>query len=391
MSNSPLLKMPYILPSQAQKHVTHNESLRTIDAILQLSVLDRDLAIAPGIPAEGDRYLIAAGASGAWSGKDGQITAWQDGAWMFHLPVEGWLAWVADEDAAIVFDGAAWVALGNGGGGGGSGLTATDLQDGTITELGVNASADMTNRLVVSSPAVLLDRESNDIRVKLNKQSAGDTASVIFQTSYSARAEFGLAGDDNFSMKVSADGITFNTGISIDRNDGLVSFPNKAVIPHNIQCGGRWYCYSDNRWIQNSTLYGFATDNHNGSAGTGTEPNIDYSSNGAFLRSGDKIVGLAGGFRRSSNQLTAFDIRLFFQYGPWTGTWDSAGETTQETIFSQDGIDLSSPGWKRLDAAFSEYTCPDDGFINMAMRSVGTLTTTRYIYSQFLIECLAVR
>ncbi|MES2335794.1 MAG: hypothetical protein V4551_14090 [Pseudomonadota bacterium] len=33
------LLLPYILASQAQKHVTHNEALRLLDAMVQLSVL----------------------------------------------------------------------------------------------------------------------------------------------------------------------------------------------------------------------------------------------------------------------------------------------------------------------------------------------------------------
>jgi len=35
------LLLPHILASQAQKHVTHNEALRLLDAMVQLSVLDR--------------------------------------------------------------------------------------------------------------------------------------------------------------------------------------------------------------------------------------------------------------------------------------------------------------------------------------------------------------
>ena len=32
------LLLPYILAAQAQKHVTHNEALRLLDAMVQLSV-----------------------------------------------------------------------------------------------------------------------------------------------------------------------------------------------------------------------------------------------------------------------------------------------------------------------------------------------------------------
>ena len=41
--------------------LTHNEALRTLDALVQLMVLDKDLASPPGSPADGDRYRTAPG------------------------------------------------------------------------------------------------------------------------------------------------------------------------------------------------------------------------------------------------------------------------------------------------------------------------------------------
>ena len=52
------LKLPYIAPSQAQKHVTHNEAIRALDALVQLSVMSRKLKNAPPEPSEGDRYIV---------------------------------------------------------------------------------------------------------------------------------------------------------------------------------------------------------------------------------------------------------------------------------------------------------------------------------------------
>ena len=75
-----ILNLPYLAAAQAQKHVTHNEALRTLDAIVQISVLDRDISSPPGSPAEGDRYIVAANPTGAWSGKTGAIAAFQDSA-----------------------------------------------------------------------------------------------------------------------------------------------------------------------------------------------------------------------------------------------------------------------------------------------------------------------
>lgn len=60
--DSPILSLPYILPTQAQKHVTHNEALRMLDAIVQLVVQDRSRTVPPAYPAEGDRHIVAAGA-----------------------------------------------------------------------------------------------------------------------------------------------------------------------------------------------------------------------------------------------------------------------------------------------------------------------------------------
>ena len=64
------LLLPYLLASQAQKHVTHNEALRLLDGIVQLSVLDRHLTAPPASPDDGDRYIVASGATGSWYGWD---------------------------------------------------------------------------------------------------------------------------------------------------------------------------------------------------------------------------------------------------------------------------------------------------------------------------------
>ena len=106
------LLLPYLLASQAQKHVTHNEALRLLDGLVQLAVLDRDLTMPPGSPADGDRYIVASGATGAWAGWDLNVAYWVDGAWMRLVPRPGWQAWVADEAAFLAWGGTAWAAAG---------------------------------------------------------------------------------------------------------------------------------------------------------------------------------------------------------------------------------------------------------------------------------------
>ncbi|MBS2268064.1 DUF2793 domain-containing protein, partial [Salmonella enterica subsp. enterica serovar Typhimurium] len=56
MDQTPNLQLPYIAPSQAQKHVTHNEAIRALDALVQLCVASRTLKEPPAEPREGNRY-----------------------------------------------------------------------------------------------------------------------------------------------------------------------------------------------------------------------------------------------------------------------------------------------------------------------------------------------
>ncbi len=106
------LLLPYILASQAQKHVTHNEALRLLDAMVQLSVLDRNRTTPPASPTDGDRHIVASGASGLWSAWDLNVAFWVDGVWMRLVPRPGWLAWIAAEQAFVVWNGSAWDLVG---------------------------------------------------------------------------------------------------------------------------------------------------------------------------------------------------------------------------------------------------------------------------------------
>jgi hypothetical protein len=209
-----LLNLPYIMPSQAQKHVTHNEALRALDAILHIRVEDRGLNEPPATPSEGERHLLGSAPTGSFAGQAGKIAAFQDGAWFFHSPRPGWLVWDAADGALIVFDGIEW-------------HPAFDPQN--LPFIGINATADETNRLAVAAPATLLTHEGAGHQLKIDKAAAGDTASLLFQTAWSGRAEMGLAGNDDFSIKVSPDGGAWHTALSADRATGRVTTTALAI------------------------------------------------------------------------------------------------------------------------------------------------------------------
>ena len=217
MDQTPNLNLPYILAAQAQKHITHNDAIRMLDALIQIGVASRAVAAPPATPTDGVRYILPAAAGGVWAGTAGRIAAFQDGAWAYFTPHDGWIAWVADEAAAVVYTTGNWVAL-------------TGGNSSTFATLGVNATADTTNRLTVSAPATLLNHAGAGHQVKLNKAALAQTASLLYQTAFSGRAEMGLTGDDNFHVKVTPDGATWREAMVIAGATGRASFPAGGVV-----------------------------------------------------------------------------------------------------------------------------------------------------------------
>ncbi len=233
--------------SQAQKEVTVNAAIVKIDAVLNRGAIDKDIATPPASPAAGDVYIIAASATGDWAGQDGNI-AYFEQIWKFITPNEGFSIWVNDEDKTYIWDGTDWITTSASG-------NLNDLGDVTITSsasgellqhngtdfintanvdnlarLGINTTADATNKLSVKSDAILFDTATANTQIKVNKNLATDTASYLFQTGYSGRAEFGTISDDDFQLKVSADGTIFNQSFVVDKDNGNIDFKQNLTF-----------------------------------------------------------------------------------------------------------------------------------------------------------------
>jgi hypothetical protein len=209
--NTPRLALPLIQPAQAQKHITHNQAIERLDMIVQLVVEGFGIDSPPVDPAEGSVWALGPSPVGVWAGHPLDLASFRDQAWAFAPPAVGWLGF--GPTGLRRFNGAEWV----------SSISADDLQ--ILPGLGVNAVADASNRLVVASPASLFSHEGAGHQVKVNKAAPGDTASLLFQSDWSGRAEMGLAGTDDFSVKVSADGSLFNTALTMASATGQVSVP----------------------------------------------------------------------------------------------------------------------------------------------------------------------
>lgn len=105
--NTPRLKLPYILQSQAQKEVTHALSLNSLDALLQTSVESTTLTTPP-TGSDGSLYIVGTGATGAWTAKDKQLAQFIGGSWVFYTPFEGLRVWDKQTAQPFVYKGSTW-------------------------------------------------------------------------------------------------------------------------------------------------------------------------------------------------------------------------------------------------------------------------------------------
>lgn len=246
MDDTARLSLPFIMAGQALKHITHNDALNRLDALVQPVVEDSTIATPPAAPVPGEAWIVPGGATGAWSGHNTEIAAFQDGAWSFYDPAEGWQVFDRANDALLIFSGTQWVSVAAMGAG--------------LPKLGINASADATNRLTVASSASLFNHQGAGHQLKLNKASDSDTASVLFQSNWSGHAEMGLMGDNHWRIKVSPDGSSWTEAIRVDATTAAVTMAG-ALCPatDNEQTlgasGARWAAvWSATGTIQTSDL-----------------------------------------------------------------------------------------------------------------------------------------
>lgn len=221
--NTTRLNLPLIMPSQAQKHVTHNEAVARLDRLVHPAVESRTLLAPPAGPDPQAAWLVPEGAGGAWAAHEGDIALPLGTGWEFLPPFAGFKLLVRDEGAFTYFDGVAWADL-----------TAAPLSG--ATQVGINAEADAATRLAVASASVAFSHDpegDGDARVVVNKAASDRTASLVFQSQWEGRAELGLAGSDALAVKVSTDGASWTTSATFPPTGGMHVTP-ALVVGQNV-------------------------------------------------------------------------------------------------------------------------------------------------------------
>ena len=169
-----------------------------------------DATTPPVAAVNGDAYALSATPQSEWAGQANTLALYSNGGWLFIAPRNGWRLWDQTSQELYVRKEDAWHPL-------------TVLQN--AEGVGINTSFDAVNRLSVASSTTLLTHETagGGHQLKLNKDAAASTASLLFQTGFAGRAEMGTMGNDDFAIKVSGDGSAFVTALSFDATTGQVS------------------------------------------------------------------------------------------------------------------------------------------------------------------------
>lgn len=108
MSRTPRLSIPFLSAGQAQKEVTHNEALQTLDALVAPAVEATLQATPPAAPVAGDCYIVGTSPTGAWAGHQGKLAAFTAGGWRFIAPLEGMTAYVRASAQPATYRAGAW-------------------------------------------------------------------------------------------------------------------------------------------------------------------------------------------------------------------------------------------------------------------------------------------
>lgn len=157
------------LQNNAANQTLANLNFALLNQLVQAAVLDKDLATPPTSPTNESLYIVAASATGAWSGQDGKLAYWLSdaNAWTFIAPRAGYSVRVLDETEAsglplvYGYTGSAWTKRDSSGGGGDAGMdnpmtAAGDLivggASGSPSRLGKGADGQVL-KMVSGSPA----------------------------------------------------------------------------------------------------------------------------------------------------------------------------------------------------------------------------------------------
>lgn len=98
------MALPLLFTAQANKEAFHNEALARIDGLLHTAV-QGESATPPEASEDGECWLVADTASGAWMGHARSLAMRQSGQWLFARPLQGMRVYDVSTQQYVMFSG----------------------------------------------------------------------------------------------------------------------------------------------------------------------------------------------------------------------------------------------------------------------------------------------
>lgn len=213
----------------------------------QDSVKNRNTTTPPTTNTKGDRYIVPASATGAWSGKTNQIAHWNGSAWEFYTPEVGWSVYVDDENKNYVFNSTNWVKSGeaNQTVNAGAGLTGGGSSDSITINVGAGNGITVAADAVAVKAGAGIKVDSNGVGVK-----AGGGIDIDGNNNVRVKAGPGMRIDGGLGYLevIGGAGLAVNDqGIHVNAGKGI--FVSASDVSANIDSSSIKFDASDRMYV----------------------------------------------------------------------------------------------------------------------------------------------
>jgi len=162
-----------------------------------------------------------------------------------------------------------------------------------------------------------------------------------------------------------------------------------------VSYSGRWYLYSDSRWVTESDdNYGSGYFQFTESGGTGSNPVYEWEHMGTLVPAGKIIKSLMLGCRANSTSITDIEFRIVCKTPAGSNTWysgiDNDSEIQVQTLYDGRFVTPEMSGnmgdtrLRKID--LNNFEVQDDCQLCIYIKPIRYGSGTKYLYSNWTWE-----